>query len=318
MTMRTIVASILTVVVFSLSSCYKDVDEVISNDPAADTMWVSNVLSTHAVSKLKDSLRVSNLTNTVDLSVTDTIIVGKDLQVVLPGKAWMTSEGKDFSGLASVDAQLFLKPGAMLRNGVDTRCGEWPLGVGGVAYVAVRNGTDTLQLKSGYQLQLIFTLGDNGTSRTLFTGQSSVQWDSLSSGSVETGTMDVSGTYNKAYVVRAGQTGWLMCGSLLTASAGTGKVNVLMPSFYTNANTLVYCILPESHAALAFTGDYLNQMFTLKYVPLNTSIKIITLSVIDGQYYWGTLTTKLTGDLETFIKPSSQSLSSIVSSIMNL
>ena len=265
-----------------LQGCTKDVARF-SPGPLSDTAWVQQVSAASAVARLRDTLQLPSSTNTVVLNQPDTLSF-----CILPGSGWVTQQGTAYTGPAQVQMQLLDKPGEWIRVFAGTFVQGLPVSADAIAYLNVSAGGMALSATD----LIRFTLGDS-----LWLGnyvQNALQWNAAST-----------------------QTGWLLFGT--TLAAGGGQLTVTVPATFSNANTVVFCWLPDKRVLACLQGDFASRTFGMSGLPSSNQATIISLTMTGSGYYLGVQPAALTGGaVSVTLSPALQSLGYITSYLEQL
>lgn len=274
-----------------LTGCTKDVAQF-SPTPLSDTAWVQQVSASAAVAGLRDTLRYAIATDTVQLSQTDTLLLGS-ISCILPGSGWTTGQGSSYTGAAIVRARLFDKPGELIREFAGTLVQGSPVSVDAVVYLEVTVGGAALTPKD----TIGFTTGDS-----LWSGdyeQNSLQWNTPGG---PPGVL---------------HTGWFLFGS--TAPGGVNTLTVTLPSGFSNANTAVFCWMPGKRVLSLLQGDYNTRSFATPGMPTDSQATIVSLTSTGAGYYLGAQTATISGgQVSVALTPGTQTLGYITSYLEQL
>jgi len=91
----------------------------------------------------------------------------------------------------------------------------------------------------------------------------------------------------KSYQLNSGVTHWNGCFSVLDTSAGTGRLDIILPPNFTNKNTLVFGLFSNSNAVIRLAPDFNARTFYATGIPVNAPITAISISLIDNIFYLG-------------------------------
>jgi hypothetical protein len=118
-------------------------------------------------------------------------------------------------------------------------------------------------------------------------------------GSTTSSTVDWSGAVNTplsyttvntseaSYRYYADRTGWSAVGSLYANGISTTKIFVTLPIMYTNVNTQAFLVFNDTKTAIRMTADVNGKFFYQGALPAGKNFSVVSVSVINGTYYWG-------------------------------
>lgn len=250
------------------TGCAKDVTQF-SPTPLSDTAWVQQVPANSAVARLRDTLQIPIPADTVLLSHTDTLALGA-LQCILPGTGWFDGQGLVYTGAATVRARLFAKPGEWIRQFAGTLIQGVPIGADALVYLDVS--------VNGSALSPIDTIWFQAGGDSLWSGgyaQNTLQWNIPG------------GLPNTLH------TGWFLFGASVPGGAAT--LTVTMPSGFSNANTAVFCWMPDKRVLAVLQGDYNTRSFTASGLPVDDRSTVVCITSTGSGYYLAVQPVALTG-----------------------
>lgn len=91
------------------------------------------------------------------------------------------------------------------------------------------------------------------------------------------------------YEIKSNRTGFLSITKGYT-STSTTRANVVLPVNFTNKNTVVFAVFNTKNIVLRLLPDAVNRNFYFENMPEGESVNFISISYIDGKYYWGDAT----------------------------
>jgi hypothetical protein len=293
-----------------LSGCAKDINQF-TPAPVTDTAWVQQVSAGSALARLSDTLRLSPLTDTIQIPSFDTLSLG-GMQLLLSGATWTGVNGASYTGAAQVHALLVVKRGDWIREFLSTTCGAQLIQAGAAIFLSVTSGGDTLMSEGSLTitipLQSVVDIEGvwSGTYTPYF-----LQWTAPASGA----TVADSPT---SWSLTTPATGWLLCGQAYTGDT-TASAAVILPNSFSNDNSAVFCLLPAVNILVALKGDPASRTFTTQGLPAGTYATFFSLTYTGNAYYLGVKTVTLqSGTTTVTLSPTLQPLSSLVSYLEQL
>jgi hypothetical protein len=272
-----------------LCSCHKeDSDVFISSVDNADTVWVDNSTTgaKQDFQQLLDTLVSVPDENLIsNIKKNQTIDIGSDLILDLPPNGFLDNSGKVAEGPASVSILYLTSRGEMLKNKISGISNGQPLKTEFVLkLVFLQNGTE-LTLANNKKIE-IFIKNDNPViGNRLFTNTPAPDrsnWTDFPNGQIST----ISHNSKKGYSLLLGQLPWMLAGQGVNADQVT-TVTATLPNIFTNANSKMYALLNDRNGIVEMGQNKNSKSFFADNIPLGSSVKVISVSSVDNNYYLG-------------------------------
>jgi hypothetical protein len=300
---------------FFVVACTKSTDKF---TPYATAEWNSTSWSNTGVSEAKakqiiDILAKPNFTSSFNVVNGALIDVNSNLQVSLPGSSYLLNGNNYASGNVQVLLKQLLLKGDFIRNLIPSSSSSFLQETKGSFLIELSdNSKNSLSLapNSLYSLRLI----DSPTSQEYkyYLGNSSafseggMQWnlaDSISGGYLQLSNVMVQGVYKSVYEVVSKKLAWINIAKPI-AVINAVDASVVLPQNFTNKTTFVFAVFADKNIVLQLSSDYSNKVFLGKNFPLGSYIKLISISLIDGQFYLGKQDIVVTNTSQYSLKPS--------------
>jgi len=131
-------------------------------------------------------------------------------------------------------------------------------------------------------------------------------WDSTSSG-----------VNKKGYQMTSKNTDWISSCYFLDTTKTT-RLNVTLPLNFTNKNSFVFAVVNDKKTVVRLTTDFSTRSFYCLNVPVNTSVTLLSISLIDNTYYLGTRTVTVNNADRFTLTPAKSTPINIISVLDNL
>lgn len=292
-----------------LTGCAKDINEF-TPSPITDTAWVQQISPSDAVALLADTLRLSPVVDSIGLGGADTLFLDS-LQCIVPFQGLETAPGLVYTGAAEVRCLLLDKPGDWLRASMGTTFQGKAVKTGAALYVSFTAHGAPLQPTG--TVQISFLSPNPFPEDSVWTGayaQYLLQWTAPVTGASLTTTQNI-------VTLTTPTLGWLLCGAPLAGT--TGSLTVTLPNSFSNANTAVFCVLPDDRALVPLRGDAGTRTFVTSGLPGGAGATIVSLTFTGDAFYLGTQPVTLAaGPTMVNLAPALQSLPYITSYLEQL
>lgn len=308
----------LGTVLFLLASCQKDSDIFIP-DPGQqlDSAWVSTVGSNAQVMQLSEKISGSFLSEQVSASTDTSIRTSNGFVIEIPRTALLAA-GAEYTGIVRAEFVLIQKKGDFIRYNIPTSSNRFPLESGGAFLVKLFTSMGTvLTINPNKSIYIKYPDEAPKTGMSLYysTTAPSVtgnfNWLPANDGSQVGMWSSNTAPFLKGYTVATTRTGWLNVDRPLEPTAPKTEVNVVLPNLFSNANTAVYLVFKSFRSVVQLSGNNSLRNFSFPNIPINSEVKIVTISKVADSYYLGVKDEKAIANFSTFVKPELSSLDKI-------
>jgi hypothetical protein len=313
--MKTYLSFLTILSLLFLASCQKDTDIFIP-DPGQqlDSAWVTAVSANSQVTQLTE--KISGTFNADQVSTaTDTSLRNNTGFIIEIPRSSLLASGAEYTGIVRADFVLVQKKGDFIRYGIPTSSNRYPLESGGAFFIKLETtGGVAVSVNPNKRIYIKYPDEAPKTNMSLYSSSlspsvyNSFNWQLTNDGS-QVGTWTTTSTpAQKGYVVSTSKTGWLNVDRPLEPTAPKTDVNVVLPNLFSNANTVVYLVFKSYRSVVQLTGNSSLRNFSFSNIPVNSEVKIVTISKVADSYYLGTKDEKIITNFSTFVKPELSSL----------
>jgi hypothetical protein len=308
----------LGAILFLLVSCQKDSDIFIP-DPGQqlDSAWVNTLNSNAQVIQLSEKISGSFTVQQVSASTDTSIRTSAGFVIEIPRTALLAT-GAEYTGIVRAEFVLVQKKGDFIRYNIPTSSNRFPLESGGAFFVKLVTSTGTaLTVNPNKNIYIKYPDEAPKTGMSLYynsiapTVNGLFNWLPANDGSQVGIWSSNTAPFLKGYAVSTTRTGWLNVDRLLEPTAPKTEVNVVLPNLFSNANTAVYIVFKSFRSVIQLNGNSSLRTFSFPNIPINSDVKIVTISKVADSYYLGVKDEKVIANFSTFVKPELSSLDKI-------
>ena len=321
--------TILTLII-AIASCKKEVSDefhAYTGQQLNDTVWVT----TGAYSAICDT--ISNTLNTIPFYVdsfscsSGTVMKLKgngDVVVSIPPICGATGLGNPSS--VKIAVGVLSKKGDFIRALSHTKNIDKPLEASCCFYVKSMNTYGhEIFMPQGVNYSIAWTDAAATNKMSFYEGigvrnnDTLINWLPSINGRINQTFQAGSSTSVKGYEISSNVTRWIGGLRYIDTTAGTSSVNISFSALnFTNKNTIAYTVLKDTKTVIRMTADNVNKIFYCNKVPKGANATIVTISLIDNQFYLG-IKEVTTGSVNYFkITPDKKTLNDIQSYLDNL
>ena len=275
-----------------LNSCKKDSD-IFVPDPGQqtgpDSNWYSPVTASMPVNKLESNLFIPADVNTIVVNdQPDTVITSSGLICLFPPYSCVDSTGAPVTGSVTVESNLFISKGDLIRMGMPTTSNGNLLVSGGVVSLRLKQNNQHLQLAPGVGIAMRFTNAPQQQQMQYFIGDQTpdgFNWVQKNN--------DSNKVYNspgsEAYQVYTTNLRTINCDYFYGDTSNTTDKTILSVKLtspnLTNANTVSYVVFKDLNSLMVMRSDASAKLFTCGKIPIGRDVTIVTISK-DGNFYY--------------------------------
>jgi len=273
----------------TLSSCNKENSDLfVSSVDSTDTVWVQNSTTDakQDFQQLLDTLASVPIENLVsNIKKNQTVNIGSDLILDLPPNGFLDKSGKVAEGPASISILYLTSRGEMLKNKISGICNGQVLKTEFVLKVLfTQNGTE-LALANNKKVDIFINNNNPVNGSRLFTSTTATDrsnWKDFPNGQIT-----ISHNSKKGYSLSLSQLPWILTGQGVNADIVT-TITATLPNIFTNANSKIYVLLNDRNGLLEMGQDKNSKSFFADNIPLGSSVKVISVSSVNNNFYLGT------------------------------
>lgn len=298
-----LLATLITVVLFSCTK--ENSDEFIPNpgNPYNDTTWSESVTPDASINKLFELLSPPSETDSFDLATGSTLHFANGLQISVPAHGCVEAD----EGLADIAVDFLKSKGDFIRHAKpSTSNGDLLVSGGAIQLTVIQNGT-ILHLSDDKTISISYPTAEPDPSMTVFYGDVSLNdregfnWieanDNISKVEIaHTDTADL-------YEIVSRKFEWINCDHYLNYSGDLTRISVILPPNFTNNNTAAFLVSTNDFIVARFNADVPNRTFYVNNIPVGEPFMIITISKIGDDLYLGTHDVTISNGLTVELSP---------------
>jgi hypothetical protein len=312
----------------AFTACKKDFSSSFIPYPNAnlnDTVWLGNSITngiSDSLIKALDTLNV--LTDSFDVTLGKTFNYNSNDQLTVSFPKFPQGAGIG-SNMVKFELLILKKRGDFIRVLAPTRNFGKPLEASYCFYLRLtKNGQEIIFPSNlGYYI----TWNDNKADKNMnfFEGyplpnaDSLLHWMPSLNGSIRQSFQPGSTSNIKGYEYFSSVTHWSGGLKYIDTTNGTTKLNVSFTALnFTNKNTVTFAVFKNNKTVLRLTPNPSNKTFFTNGIPVNTQLTIVTISLIDNQFYLGKQDVTITNNNLFSVAPDKKNISEIHTFLDNL
>jgi hypothetical protein len=273
----------------ALHACQKDSDVFTPNSPTTiiDSNWIVSPGAASPITLLKAALRPPMYQDSFEVNVNPaTVNSASGLRCTFPGLCCINpTTGTQYLGRIMVDMMLVKTKGDMIRADKPTISDGRMLVSGGEMFVQLSSGGQQLVLAPGKTIGLRYNESPTTSQMKYFYGDESnpnqFNW-------VRSDSTDSVFAGPGVYEVLSRRLRWINVDYFFdTTGVNMTKVEASLPSYYTNANTVVYLVFNNLKTVLGMYGTPATRVFRSASVPVGQPVTVVVISKQGDDYYLG-------------------------------
>ena len=319
----------LWVVVVTITACTKETsDQFVSynNNALNDTVWSSNGTNFSAITKIIIPYNINdNITDSFNSLVTSTLTFGDSLQVVIPANACTNANGAPItsSDKIKIDITLLRKKGDFIKFASPTTNLTSLLEAGNYLDIKLSKEGQDIKLATNNPIKIRVKDIVTNSNMKFFSGafirfnQDTIfSWLPSFDGKVEIWANSTSTPLG--YEFTTNKLGWIGCSFFSDSLQPKTRLNVVLPSNYTNKNTAVFVVFKSKKTIVNLLDDAVTKTFFTYNIPVGTDATLISLTKINANYYLGSKAITVTnGDVLNML-PEKKTLEQIITYLNSL
>lgn len=275
-----------------LQSCQKDVDaftpNITGNGP--DTTWVPAITASMPVSVLRERLRLELQHDSAELIGVNAInlTTNAGLKLTFVANSFTNLSGTIATGRIRFETLLLRKRGEIIRMGFPTVSNGNTMVSGGELLINARKDTNELQLAQSRNLNIHYEQSNLIQGLKIFNGVN------LSVPQPFNWLMNTDTINNKVYAVNnayeliVNKLGWINPGKIPdTTGIPQTRLTPLLPSHYTNANSLVFVSYINQFSVTIMEPVISGRIFKSLPIPVGAQVTVIVISKMGDDYFLG-------------------------------
>jgi len=322
-------------IVSTLSACNKAVqDEFVSyNDNALnDTVWNNSGYNANSLNKIiiPDATRSTTIVDSFDCLSECKLTFGDSIQIIFPANSYTDANGNPITNNTSkIKAEIILlnQKGDFVKYATPTTNIFTLLEASNFCDIKLIKDSKEVNLAPNSQVKVRIKDSTANNNMKFFTGNSvkyfkdSVfAWTPSSDGKVALWLDNSNGGGGKTlgYEFTTSRIRWFGAATFADSSAAKTKLNVILPPNFTNKNTVVFAVLKNSKTIISLLSNPENKTFFTYNIPVNTEFTLISVSKIDGNYYFDSRVIKNANANPVSLSPYKKTLAFILELIGKL
>jgi len=314
-----------------LNSCKKEFSDSFTPYPTMginDTVWTNKPLTNGFIDSI--SYAINNTAWFVDSF--NTVLekkfkVNDSLEIYFPPHSYSfaNTPGPIQDGIVKVEFLALQKKGDYIKALTPTSSKNYLLETTGSYFVRLsRNGQEVV-MAANAAFNIRWRDDNPRTNVKFFEGSLIPNIDSLftwlpapTDGYISIWDSTSLGVNKKGYQLTSKSTNWLSSSNFIDTSYGTTRLNVTLPLNSTNKNTLVFAVFNDKKTVVRLTTDFATRSFYCMNVPVNSNITLLSISLIDNEFYLGTRSVIVKNADRFSLSPAKSSVGDIISVLDNL
>ncbi len=288
------------------------------NQPSIDTNWVANPGFT-AVDRYMDDVCKPFFTDSI-LNYAGGLreYPNERLKLYIPQDCFAEPNGDSIMGEVKLQVKVLRSKGEYIKSRINTTLNTSLLNNNFYVNIkAFRNGHEVV-IKQGRSLYIECVDAVTTSPVQAYTGggtSSSVEWLTATNSQVLVSPLS---STEAAYKYAINKTGWSSVGNNFANGISTTKIFVTLPVFYTNVNTQTFLVFNDSRTATRMTADVNGKFFFQGNLPVGKNFSVVSVSIINGKYYWGYGPATISNNLIIQLRPAESNATSINNSLNSL
>lgn len=297
------------------ASCTKATDKFTpyTTSELNDVNWSAEAMSDTKSRAIVKALSTADFATNFNSSNGIVAEFDNQIQLQMPNNSYLLNE-VPYTGSINISLTALSKKGDFIRNLIPSCSNDFLYDSKKVFLVKLNNDNSsslTLKNDSTYNISLIdtpllndykFIVGNN-----VPTKDGTVSWsiaDSTKNGYLTPTIVNFNGLQKTAYSVTAKNIAWINIAKPINATNNINCNVFLSATNFTNKNTVVFAVFNDYNIVLKLQPDFASKTFLAKNLALGSSITLVSLSYIDGLFYYGKKSIVVSNAAEYTIKPS--------------
>lgn len=317
--MKRILAIIICVSVLVVSCSKENSNEFVpyANNELNDTTWNAMPASTAPVRKIHQQFQLPFSSDSISAAMGGTLMFNDNVMLYFPPDFCTTNNGATVNEKVKIEIIQLASKGDMIRQHKPTMSYEDLLVTGGSMFINATRNNENLKLAPGKKVQVTmrndFTANNTSSNMRLFVGKENANvtstqnftWvpaDTFSSAVNSTILQTATGS-SPAYSFFIDSFQWVNCDYFYNLSVPKTKITVSVPPNFTNTNTVVYAVFTNENIVAYLYDDASKKHFYMTNAIIGGPVMLVSLSMINNQYYLGTKLITIAPNMNIDITP---------------
>lgn len=291
------------------TACTKEVSDnfnIYSGNPLNDTVWTRSLSPVYSVHDLFDNLMPTSIIDSFEVKSGKSLKYGDSLEISFAAGSCVgpgTSGSPD--GFARVEILPLKRKGDFVRTFRPTVTANGSLlETGGGYFIRVSKENSELSLVSNITFKVKFNdvdtpprgnmqifYGKEGLPAPIKGIDTAFSWiRDFDTTALPTWSKPSNNPLIPSYMgyeLNSKNLRWVAAERYLDSTQAKTKVTVILSPNFTNKNTAVFAVFNNQKTVVNLKADYASRSFFANNIPLKSSVKLISLSKIGGDYYLG-------------------------------
>jgi len=311
------------------SSCKKDIQNTFMpyiNLGINDTAWTNKPMSPYVADTVSNAINNTHLfVDSFDINRGRRIKLSDSLEVFIqPYSCFDPDNNTPIKGDIRIEVLALAKKGDYIKYLLPTTSNNYLLESEGTFYIRLSQNNHELVLKPNGFLRLRWVYSAPTQNMKFFelnalrSQDSLYTWIPAYNGNISMWDSTSYGVAKRGYDMTSGSIGWLNCGLFIDTMPQTTRFNVTLPPNYTNKNTFVFATFNNKKTIVRLNADFNSRTFYALNVPVNSSITLLSISLIDNHYYWASNNVTVVNANRFSLTPGPTTINAIIANLDNL
>lgn len=330
--MKKIVFIIGCLTLLFFTGCKKELSDNFStytNHPLNDTIWARNVSAGASVHEIMGLLVPAIIIDSFEVTRDTTLKYGDSLEISFTGGSCIGTGTATPTGKVKLEILRLQTKGDYIKAFKPTTSSNYLLETGGAFFIRVSKEGKELSLAPGTTVKIRFSdTQDPKNNLQVFYGKENTPlpvsgidtaftWlrdtDTSYLKTFQKPTNSQQSVFVKGYEIISKNLRWVSAQRYIDSTRPKAKITAILPPNFTNKNTAVFAVFTDQKTIVKLSADFASRSFAAGNIPLNSKIKIISISRIADAVYLGTKDINDAGITVAYsIKPEKKSLKDLV------
>ena len=323
-----------------ITACNKELSDnftTYTDHPLNDTVWVKNLTNTASINDLFDLLVPDIIVDSIRLDTASVLKYGDSLEISYDGGSFVNTNSSTLpTGKARLEMIPLKKKGDFIKTfRPNTTANGSLLETGGGYFIRVTQNDKELALGTNRTLQIKFNdLDSSRPNMQAFYGKEGFPIPPKGIDTAYSWIRDFDTSYLPTwskpsnnplvpsyygYTLKSKNLRWVTADRYVDSTQPKTKITAILSPNFTNKNTAVFAVFNNQKTVVNLKGDYPSRSFNTLNIPLKSSIRLISISKIGGDFYLGIKDVSSVATVTSYtIVPDKKSLKDIITFLNGL
>ncbi len=317
----------------AFSACNKAIsDEFVSypNNQLNDTVWANTGYNATALNKIifPEITRSTGIVDSFNCLIESKLLFGDSIQIIFPANGCINANGSPITTNSSkikAEITVLKKKGDFIKYANPTTNIFSLLQASSYCDIKLTKDGQEVNLAPNSQVKIKLKDSTASSDMRFFTGNaikyfkdSLFAWSPSNDGKVDIWKDNSSAGKILGYEFTTSRIRWFGAAHYADSNVAKSKLNVILPPNFTNKNTIVFAVLKNSKTVISLLGDASSKTFFTYNIPVNTEFTLVSVSKINGDYYFENRVIKSVSANPVSLAPYKKTLPSILEIIDKL